>query len=256
SSFCAQYFNPRGLHPSLPNYLWLEAGTNFGIRDDNDPSSNHQRTTNHLVTLLKNAGVTWKAYQEDISGLYVPLTSTNKYTPRHNPFVYFDDVTGTNNVRNSYGIAHIRPYCELGVDLTNNTVARYNFITPNLCNDTHDSCPPLNNAIRQGDNWLAVEVPKILNSQAYKNGGALFITWDEGDNSDGPIGMIVLSRLARGAGYFNTIRYTHSSLLRRLQEIFGVTPLLGDANRATNLSDLFTRVPVAQCTDAIVSAGD
>src|SRR5204863_252749 len=25
----AQYFNPPGIHPSLPNYLWLEAGTNF-----------------------------------------------------------------------------------------------------------------------------------------------------------------------------------------------------------------------------------
>src|SRR5256885_3620186 len=41
----------RSLHPSLPNYLWLEAGTNFGILDDNDPSSNHQSSTSHLVNL-------------------------------------------------------------------------------------------------------------------------------------------------------------------------------------------------------------
>jgi len=26
------YDNPPGIHPSLPNYLWLEAGTNFSIR--------------------------------------------------------------------------------------------------------------------------------------------------------------------------------------------------------------------------------
>src|SRR5947209_2017254 len=31
-----QYYNPPGSHPSLPNYLWLEAGTNFGISND-DP---------------------------------------------------------------------------------------------------------------------------------------------------------------------------------------------------------------------------
>ena len=34
-----RYFNPPGLHPSLPNYLWLEAGQNFGIFDDNPPAA-------------------------------------------------------------------------------------------------------------------------------------------------------------------------------------------------------------------------
>src|SRR6266516_3483520 len=201
SSYAEQYYNPPGLHPSEPNYLWLEAGTNFGITDDSDPLSNHQNTTNHLVALLRNAGVSWKTYQEDINGQYVPLTDTNNYAPKHNPFVFFDDVTGTNNVNDAYGIAHIRPYSELAGDLASNTVARYNFITPNLCDDMHDSCSPWNNEVRQGDNWLASELPKILSAPAYTNGGALFITWDESDT--GPIGMIVLSPLARGGGYFN-----------------------------------------------------
>lgn len=245
ASYCKQYYNPPGVHPSEPNYLWLEAGTNFGITDDNDPVSNHQNTTNHLVTLLKNAGISWKTYQEDISGQYVPLTSTNNYAPKHNPFVFFDDVTGTNNVNDAYGIAHIRPYSELAGDLASNTVARYNFITPNLCDDMHDSCRPLKNPVRQGDNWLASEVPKILSSPAYTNGGALFITWDEAATGDGPIGMIVLSALGRGGAYFNSIHYTHSSMLRTVQEIFGVGPLLGDAAYATDLSDLFSRLELS-----------
>jgi len=29
-----QYYNPPGNHPSQPNYLWLEAGTNFGVLGD------------------------------------------------------------------------------------------------------------------------------------------------------------------------------------------------------------------------------
>src|SRR5881628_3457840 len=41
SSYTTQYFNPPGIHPSLPNYLWLEAGTNFGISNDANPASNH-----------------------------------------------------------------------------------------------------------------------------------------------------------------------------------------------------------------------
>ncbi|HWV98105.1 MAG TPA: alkaline phosphatase family protein [Candidatus Acidoferrum sp.] len=239
ASSCAQYYNPPGLHPSEPNYLWMEAGTNFGILNDLNPSVNHQSSTNHLVTLLQNAGVSWRAYQEDISGACVPLTATNGYAPKHNPFVFFDDVTGTNNPNCAYGIAHIRPYSELAYDLTNGTVAQYNFITPTLCHDMHDTCAPLGNAIRQGDTWLAHEAPKILASPAYQNSGALFITWDEGEGSDGPIGMLLLSPLAKGGGYCSTNRYTHSSLLRTIQEIFGVAPLLGDAANATSLVDLF-----------------
>src|SRR5205807_923332 len=111
------------------------------------------------------------------------------------------------------------------------------------CDDMHDSCSPTNNAIRQGDTWLQNTVPAILSSQAYQNGGALFITWDEGEGSDGPIGMIVLSPAARGGGYSNSIPYTHSSMLRTLEEIFGVSLRLGDAANATDLRDLFSTFP-------------
>src|SRR5438552_10706315 len=34
ASYCEQYYTPPGLHPSEPNYIWLEAGNNFGILDD------------------------------------------------------------------------------------------------------------------------------------------------------------------------------------------------------------------------------
>src|SRR5438045_9282905 len=74
ASHAEQYFNPPGIHPSLPNYLWLEAGMNFGILNDNAPSSNHQSTTSHFSTQLKNAGISWKTYQENISGATCPLT--------------------------------------------------------------------------------------------------------------------------------------------------------------------------------------
>jgi phosphatidylinositol-3-phosphatase len=67
----------------------------------------------------------------------------------------------------------------------------------------------------------------------------VFITWDEGAHgSDGPIGMIVVSPLAK-VNYANSLYYTHSSTLRTMQEIFGVRPPLRDAANATDLSDLF-----------------
>ncbi len=107
----------------------------------------------------------------------------------------------------------------------------------------HNSCAPLNNPIKQGDTWLSQNMPIILASAAYKSGGAVFIAWDEGAFSDGPIGMIVLSPFAKGNGYRNFIYYTHGSTLRTMQEIFGVNPLLRDAGLETDLSDLFTVFP-------------
>ncbi len=244
ASYTQQYYNPTGNHPSEPNYLWLEAGTNFGVANDNDPAQNHQSTQAHLVTLLSQAGISWKSYQEDISGDVCPLSGIGLYAPKHNPMVYFDDITNTNDPMSATCLTHVRPYTELAADLQGNTVPRYAFITPNLCHDMHGA-PACASAdqVALGDTWLSTAVPPILAAPAYRNNGVLLITWDEGTGGDGPIGMIVLSPWAKGGGYTNTVYYTHSSTLRSLQEIFGVTPLLGDAAQATDLSDLFTSFP-------------
>ena len=78
------------IHPSEPNYLWAEAGTNFGIRNDNDPYSPQQPVTTppvfpnnfdtslHLSNLLTMAGHTWKSYQEDVD-----VTPTGVGTANH-----------------------------------------------------------------------------------------------------------------------------------------------------------------------------
>jgi phosphatidylinositol-3-phosphatase len=236
------YQNVPGLHPSLPNYIWLESGSNQGVLDDGNPSS-HLLKAPHLTGLLNSAGVTWKAYEEDISGTDCPLNPVNKYFPKHNPAVYFQDINGGLSTSSSVCIDHVRPYAELGRDLEVNVVPAYSFITPNICNDMHDNtgCASTD-SVANGDAWLAREVPHILASRAYQEGGALFITWDESEGGNVPIGFIALSPLAK-AGYTSNVAYTHSSTVRSLQEIFAVTPLLGGAASATNLADLFQSFP-------------
>jgi len=51
--------NPH-IHPSEPNYIWAEAGTNFGVLNDNDPytGGTNQNTNQHLVAFLTQAGKT------------------------------------------------------------------------------------------------------------------------------------------------------------------------------------------------------
>ncbi len=246
------YSTPPANHPSEPNYIWLESGGNLGITTDDPPAKNHQAVTDHLVTLLDKAGVSWKAYAEDISGNDCPLADSGKYVSRHVPMLFFDDVTDGNDANSANCKAHVRPYKELAADLTGNKVARYNFITPNLCDDMHGlslSCGTTNfDEIGAGDTWLKNEVPKILASDAYKRNGVLFILWDEGDEkllgkaSDGPIPLLVMSPKAK-AGFASQTKLTHSSMLRSVQEIFGVAPLLRDAQNATNLSEFFTSFP-------------
>jgi phosphatidylinositol-3-phosphatase len=240
ASHAENYFNPPHNHPSLPNYLWMEAGTNFGIHDDASPYVHHQSTRQHLVTLLEQKGISWKDYDARSTGKDCPI----KFW--HNPFVFFDDVTGNNNLNDAYCIAHNRPMAELQRDLAADTVARYNFIVPNLCDSMHSTCPNENgqSAITVGDKWLSTVVPDILKSTAYRSGGALFIVWDEATGgTDGPIPLLLLSPLAKGSGYSNSIHYTHGSLLRTVEEIFGVTPLLNDAAKEQDLSDLFSVFP-------------
>jgi hypothetical protein len=91
-------------------------------------------------------------------------------------------------------------------------------------------------------------VPLILESDEYKQGGALFIIWDEAEDSgqfsDGPIGVFLLSPFAKGGGkreYENYVHFDHSSTLKTLEEIFDVEPLLGAAanDKTKDLSDWF-----------------
>jgi len=236
-------------HPSLPNYITLEAGDNLGLTNGAWlPGSAHsQATTDHLTTYLKNKGISWKAYSENLpgGGTILPLFDGPGYSLDHNPFVYFYDVTGNPPSTNStYGIAHLRPYeTEFTRDLTNNHVASYNFVVPNDYDQGEKLAPPLNNLVRQADTWLAREIPKMMASSAYTNGGAILILWDEGVSSaNNPSGLIVVSPLAK-VGYSNSIAYTHASTVRTVQEIFGLTPLLRQAATAVSLNDLFKVYP-------------
>ncbi|WP_348263922.1 alkaline phosphatase family protein [Telmatobacter sp. DSM 110680] len=230
----SRYYNPPHLHPSLPNYLWLEAGTNFGILNDDSIASNSQTTTLHLVTLLKNAGISWKSYNEWANGTICPLGQW------HTPFVFFDDVTNYLDADSPYCISHIRPLSELTTDLKYDKTAHYNFIVPNLCHSMHSNCGE--NPIKQGDTWLSEQVPKILESTAFKDGGVLFIVFDEASVGDGPIPVLILSPYAK-RNFTNYTYYNHSSMLRTVEEIFGVAPIMRNASTETDLRDFFSEFP-------------
>ena len=244
ASYATAYFNAgMGVHPSEPSYVWAEAGSDFGVHTDADPdpANNNVYDVPHLTRQLNATGIPWTNYQEDVqlaaspihsaSGTNGPVNPFNgstqyNYAVKHNPMAFFAD----SQLQNVY------PLAQLFDDLNNNTVGRYNWITPNQYNDAHTA---LNGGftyhgthytgdsanIAQGDNFLAIVVPQIMASPAYQNNGVIIIWWDEsegGDDTSRTLPEFVISPLAKGNAYASSLVMSHSSDLKTMEEIFGL----------------------------------
>ena len=283
-------YNGSTVHPSEPNYIWAEAGRP-GPLNDNDPYPNNIVNAPSLSAAIATSGQTWRSYQEGIdlvpnsagkptnavlpqNQYVVPLKSfsgtsadyTNEYNgshqynyaAKHNPQVFFTATNGGNDSSTANLQAkNYAPLEQLQTDLAANTVAQYNWITPDQYNDMHSALTggfTYNGVhytgdqaeIAQGDNFLSQIIPMIMASQAYQDNGAIVI-WNDEDEGDsaGTDSLfsgteIVISPLAKGNAYNSTISLNHSSDLLTMQEIFGLSGArLGDSANATDLSDLF-----------------
>jgi hypothetical protein len=225
------------VHPSEPNYLWMAAGENFGILDDNDPGPHNSVASHaHIADQLERSGQTWKSYQESM-GQPCGLSSRGTYAVKHNPFAYFDDISGWNG--SAFGPSarcneHIVDYSRLDADIAGGTVPAYAFITPDLTHDMHDG------SVADGDTWLAREVPKILATDAFRVGGVLFLLWDEGSSSGDDPPFIVVSPGAKH-GYTSQTPYDTSAYLLTVQALLGVDalPCSPRPDSVKPMSDLF-----------------
>jgi hypothetical protein len=230
---------------SEPHYIWMEAGTNsfsdHTFTDDREPvpkkGKNSTASKDHLVTQLNAAGLTWMSYQEDMKSGQCPIVTFFPFAARHNPFVFFQDVSGNPPSKtNQFCIDHHKPYSEFAADLAANKLANYVFITANVCNDMHgDKNCPKGHPITAGDNWLKAELPRIID-WVTKNAGVIFIIWDEGDATQ------KLPFFAIGPGivpnHESAVAFDHGSLVRSVEEIFGL-PILPAVSQNNNFADLF-----------------
>lgn len=215
-----------------------------------------------IADQLEGKRLRWAGYFEGMSKPCLhPATTEPRdpystgYATRHNPFVYYPPVV-ENQKRCD---AHVRPYGELRQKLTSGTVENFVFIVPDTCNDGHDSpcADGRPGGLVTADAWLKANVPPILASPAYQDGGALFITFDEASNEDisgccasgmsangldggGRIGLLMLSPLAKTGSASDTF-YDHHSLLRTIEDAFGISEHLNNAGspKERPLADLF-----------------
>lgn len=216
-------------HPSLPNYLALSGGSTFGVTSD--CVTCYVRAPN-LFSQLAAAHITYDAYLEGVPGpCFLATYGGNDYASKHNPFRYYD------NVRSSPSIcSHLRSYADFAPTLArpSSKVPSLLWVTPDLCHDGHDCSTAV------AASWLTGFVNEVTSSAAYKSGGLLIITWDEGYGSaggGGQVATIVLSALTKPGTRVGE-HLNHYSVLATVQDNFNLTRI-GHAAGAPNLAAFF-----------------
>jgi phosphatidylinositol-3-phosphatase len=204
-------------HPSLPNYLAMLSGRRYDVGDCTDCHFD-ART---IVDQFEEKDISWKAYIEGFPGNCSSVPSKGRYAKKHNPFVYFDDI-----VSNPARCAKIVPTTQLTTDIKRDALPSFVWITPDMCNDSHDC------SFEVADKYLARVVPGLV--KALGDRGVLVVTFDEGRTKDGccklaaggHIATIVTGPGARPGKYREQLDLY--SLLRLIEDRWGLGRL-GDA---------------------------
>jgi len=111
------------------------------------------------------------------------------------------------------------------------------WLTPNLCNDTHD-CP-----VSTGDAYLSQLVPKVLASKLFiHQKAALFIAYDEGNGDhqypSDQVYAVWAGSVAK-TDYSSTNQYTHYSYLKTIEVNWHLEPLTSNDKNATPMLEFF-----------------
>ena len=213
-------------HPSEPNYLALFSGSTQGVTDDGV----YDLGASNLADQLEAHARSWRVFAQNVPGACYTGASASggadgpgTYARKHEPAISFSDIA-TNAAR----CGHITDFSTFDP-----SVADFELIVPNLCNDMHD-CP-----VSSGDAFLRSFVPQIIENPAFAD-SVLFITWDEGSTDiggGGRVATLVVSPLVV-AGPTSAIPHTHYSLLRTIEDAWNLG-CLGHACTANNLGEFF-----------------
>lgn len=247
----AQNYSALG-HPSLPNYLALTGGGNYDTppfdRDCFPQSNGCFVSASNIIDTVDASGRTWRAYMEDFAAGGCSHTETGLYIDSHNPFLYYTDINS--NATRCSRIVDANPgasgYLALPTQLlsdlnSTSTASNYMWLTPNLCDDGHAVCAPLNNTVSQQNQYLALLVPRILNSTVFRTQkAALFITWDESATTRNNIVTAVWAGPEARTHYASTGPYGHYSAVKTLEVAWSLQSLTTYYAAAPAMTEFFT----------------
>ncbi|MBV9264476.1 MAG: hypothetical protein JO324_09145 [Candidatus Eremiobacteraeota bacterium] len=177
-----------------------------------------------------NAGVSWAFYASRIGGSGGIWSAYQA-----NQYVYYGP-DWNNDV--------ITPQTQFFSDVQNGKLRQISWVTPTAVNSDH---PDFNS--KTGPSWVASLVNAIGQSK-YWDSTAIFILWDEYGGFFDPeppayvdydglgmrIPMLIVSAYAK-KGYVSHVQYEHGSVLRFVEDVFGLGRLAASDTRANSPAD-------------------
>jgi hypothetical protein len=238
-------------HFSQADYIALLGGDIYGCVSYPCTPSSHA----NLVDRLEAAGLTWRGYMENQAVASGCDTNYHQpYTPEHNPFVFFTDITSSAArcsrvvLANPGGCAVSD--CTLINDLNSGSAPNFMWLTPNNCNNMHGYTGGCSASIPFGDAYLSGLVPKILNSTTFTTQrAALFVVFDEGNgycplnNSSEDCVYAVWAGRGTKNSFATTNVYNHYSFTRTVETNWNLATLSTGDVAAIAMTEFFTYTP-------------
>jgi hypothetical protein len=205
-------------HPSQPNYIAMIAGSTMGVRLD----GNVDLEGRHLGDLLRERGMSWKAYAQGYPGNCFLGKRLGNYVRKHVPFLSFKSVQN-----NPVECARVVPAEQFFEDVRRKELPEYSMFIPDLVDDGHDT--DAGHAAR----WFGATFGAILNDVELVRKTLFIVTYDESESYIGPnrIYTVLFGANVIPGSRIST-RTDHYSILRMIQEGFGLGSLGKEDARA------------------------
>ena len=209
-------------HPSQPNYIALFSGSTQGVTDND---CGHAIAQPNLGSELIAAGHTFAGYAEALPQAGSTVCTAGRYARKHSPWVNFTNLPRTTT---NLPASALTSWDSLP------TVA---FLTPDLCHDMHD-CP-----VSAGDAWAKQTLGSYL-AWANTHNSLLVLTFDESETHTGgnPIATVFAGPMVAPGTY--AIRIDHYSILRTIQDMYGLAAL-GHSAEATAITGVWRSTPAS-----------
>jgi acid phosphatase len=204
-------------HPSQPNYIALFSGSPHGVTDDRCPVSLSGAS---LGRQLLDAGLTFSGFSESMPVPGFTGTEAGPYKSRHNPWVDFDNLPASVNLRLT--------------DLPRqpDRLPAVCFVIPNIENDMHGG------SVETADAWLRLHIAPYIDWLKTHN-GLFVLTFDEDDGSAGNrIPTIFVGPMVLPGNYDR--RIDHYCLLRTIEAMYGLAAI-GNARDARTIGEVWAR---------------
>lgn len=207
-------------HPSYPNYLALTGGSTFGQTDDGQTDLDKT----NLADLMEAAGISWKVYAEGLPKSCFLGVQSGDYVRKHVPFASYVNIQKNPSRCNQIVNAE-----QLKSDVTANKLPQYSMYVPDQADDGHDT------GMKFAADWLKNFLTPLLDNSKFMQDTLIVVTFDEdhGDSRNHIYTALLGQSVKTGAT--NNTRYDHYSLLRTIEDNFGLGNLGREDAKATDI---------------------